>query len=225
MGRVVSRVVSGPAIGLEVAHAVLAERERLMREIHDGVGAHLVGLLCLLGRPGADPVALQEHVKAALDDMRLVVDSLQPVEGDLVAVLAMLRWRLQPRLAAAGVQVRWDVSRLPPLPGLSPHAVLQVQRIVLEAVTNVLKHARAREVVFQARLVAGAIEITLVDDGCGFARSMSPGGQGLPNMRTRAATIGACVSVGPGERGGTRVRLVWPRESPALVEEALSWPP
>lgn len=217
-------------VDLEVRQAVLAERERLMREIHDGVGAHLVGLLCLLGRPGADPLALQEHVKAALDEMRLVVDSLQPVQGDLVAVLAMLRYRLQPRLAAAGVRVRWDVSRLPPLPQLSPEAVLQVQRIVLEAVTNVLKHAGASEVVFQARFVAGgAVEITLADDGTGLPSSLG-GGRGLPNMRTRAASIGAAVSVCPGEGGGTRMLLRWPlarrppaRQEPSSAELPLNW--
>jgi signal transduction histidine kinase len=82
-------------------------------------------------------------VQIALDEMRMAVDSLQPMHDDFVSVLAMLRYRLQPRLQAAGIEVVWDVAELPPLRQLSPQAVLQVQRILLEAFTNVLKHAHA----------------------------------------------------------------------------------
>ena len=83
--------------------AVASERQRIMRKIHDGVGSQLVGLLNMVVRPGADSALLQQHVQQALDEMRMAVDSLQPVHGDLVTVLATLRYRLQPRLDAAGI--------------------------------------------------------------------------------------------------------------------------
>jgi len=196
--------------------AVLTERQRIMREIHDGVGSQLVGLLSMVSQHGADPAVLEEHVKQALDEMRMAVDSLQPVHGDLIAVLATLRYRLHPRLQAAGVQVRWDVSQLPQLPQLSPQSVLQVQRILLEAFTNVLKHAHATEVAVQARWVAGdapSVVLSLCDNGVGLPATLPTGGHGVSNMQSRATSIGATLRVEAGEGGhGTRVVLDWPIE-------------
>jgi signal transduction histidine kinase len=192
--------------------AVLTERQRIMREIHDGVGSQLVGLLSMVSQRGTDPAVLEEHVKQALDEMRMAVDSLQPVHGDLIAVLATLRYRLQPRLQAAGVQVRWDVSQLPPLPQLSPQSVLQVQRILLEAFTNVLKHARASEVAVQARWEESdtpAVVLSLTDNGVGLPEAAAVGGHGVANMQSRAAAIGAVLRVEAAEGGGTRVVLHW----------------
>jgi signal transduction histidine kinase len=190
--------------------AVLTERQRIMREIHDGVGSQLVGLLSMVSQRDTDPAVLEDHVKQALDEMRMAVDSLQPVHGDLIAVLATLRYRLHPRLQAAGVQVRWDVSQLPQLPQLSPQSVLQVQRILLEGFTNVLKHARATEVAVQARWEDEAVVLSLTDNGVGLPDAPSGGGHGVANMQSRAASIGATLHVEPAEGGGTRVALHWP---------------
>ncbi len=190
--------------------AVLTERQRIMREIHDGVGSQLVGLLSMVSQRNTDPTVLEEHVKQALDEMRMAVDSLQPVHGDLVAVLATLRYRLQPRLAAAGVHVRWDVSQLPSLPELSPQSVLQVQRILLEAFTNVLKHARATEVAVQARWEGDAVWLSLSDNGVGLPAELPGAGHGVANMQSRAASIGASLRVEPADGSGTRVVLHWP---------------
>ena len=93
--------------------ATAAERTRIMREIHDGIGAQLVGLLNMVGDERNDRGVLQQQVRLALDEMRLAVDSLQPVFGELTAVLATLRYRLQPRLAAAGIELVWDMAALP----------------------------------------------------------------------------------------------------------------
>jgi signal transduction histidine kinase len=193
--------------------ATLQERQRIMRDIHDGVGAQLVGLLSLLKKGGVRPDALQEHANAALDELRMAVDSLQPVHGDLTTVLAALRYRLQPRLEAAGLEVVWDVEELPLLESLTPTTVLQIQRILLEAFTNVLRHAGATSVRIHARRVDGPPRLLLqVDDnGIGLpplaARAQ---GHGLRNMKARAAAIGAAHAFLAGPQGGTRVQLELP---------------
>lgn len=200
--------------------AVQEERQRLMREIHDGVGAQLVLLLNLAAQGRADPAAVQQQASLALDEMRMAVDSLQPVHGDLGTVLATMRYRLQPRLEAAGLVIRWDVGHLPTLSNLSPQSVLQVHRILLEAMTNVLRHARARTMEISAYAVSQpqpAIVVLLQDDGVGIPAHLcnagarhSPG-HGLINMHTRADAIGAQLTVQRGPTGGTQVTLVWPQ--------------
>jgi signal transduction histidine kinase len=197
--------------------AVLEERQRTMRELHDGVGAQLVALLNLASQGPVDAALVQQQAKLALDEMRLAVDALQPMNGDLTTVLATLRYRLQPRLAAAGIAVDWDMPPLPPLPQLTPHNVMQVQRILLEAVTNVLKHAAATRIRVSARLVeqpAPAIEMSLLDDGRGLqpppAEAAPHVGRGLANMQARASAIGASLVIENAAPRGTCVRLRWP---------------
>ncbi len=196
--------------------AVAEERQRLMREIHDGVGAQLVLLLNLASKGRAEPQVIEEQAKLALDEMRMAVDSLQPVHGDLGTVLATLRYRLLPRLEAAGLGMQWQMDRLPPLPELTPHAVLQVHRILLEAFTNVLRHARATTIRVDAHTVDApkrAIVVALQDDGVGIADAalagVASGGHGLRNMAARAQAIGARLHIARCAPRGTRIELVW----------------
>jgi signal transduction histidine kinase len=199
--------------------AALAERARIMRDIHDGVGAQLVGLVSLLQGDTKRPEELREHAQQALDELRMAVDSLQPVEGSLSTVLATLRYRLQPRLKAAGIDVQWEVDELPKLDSLTPTAVLQVQRILLEAFTNVIRHSGAGIVQVRALHVmhddGGQLLSLCVDDNGSSAQlSVQPQankstGQGQANMRWRAQSIGAQLHIEKSPLGGLRVRLEW----------------
>ena len=194
---------------------VANERQRIMREIHDGVGSQLVALLNMVARPDADARALREHVQLALDEMRMAVDSLQPANDDLATMLATLRYRLQSRLEAAGIAVAWEVAELPELRELSPNRVMHVQRILLEAFTNVLKHARATRIVVRAHLWDDASTVTLqiADNGVGLRGGAAEGagrrrgGRGLDNMRSRATAIGAQLRTDAVPDGGTCVTL------------------
>jgi two-component sensor histidine kinase len=179
--------------------AVLLERQRIMREIHDGVGSQLVGLLNVVTQPAPDRGVVEEHVKLALDEMRMAVDSLQPTHDDLPTVLATLRYRLQPRLDAAGIELVWDVAVMPTLAPFAAQAALQLQRILLEAFTNVLKHARATRIVMQAGWHGEAtpplVRIVLTDNGRAFLR--------LPRMAgPRAMALRTCARApSPSARG------------------------
>ncbi|MGJ7506486.1 sensor histidine kinase [Variovorax sp. GT1P44] len=200
--------------------SVSIERQRIMREIHDGVGSQLVGLLNMVARKGTDPAALKEQVQLALDEMRMAVDSLQPAHDDLATLLATLRYRLQSRLQAAGIEVVWDVAELPELRQLSPPVVLHVQRILLEAFTNVMKHARASQVEVQVRWREEAsspsprVTLRITDNGVGFstdprAQEAQAHGRGLDNMRVRATAIGADFRIERPKGGGVSIVLEW----------------
>ena len=194
--------------------AVLNERQRIMRDIHDGVGAHLVGLMSMISKGQSAQSELQEHARAALDELRMAVDAMQPVNGDLATVLATLRYRLQPRFAAAGIEVDWHVDELPFLEHLTPKVVLQIQRILLEAFTNVLRHAQASRIRVSAH-EQGAQDSSLVleiaDDGIGLSGEVPPaGGQGVRNMKARAESIGGRIHVTGQPSCGTLVQLIFP---------------
>lgn len=205
--------------------AVLQERQRILRDLHDGVGAHLVGLRSLLQAGATVNGDMAEALDSALDEMRLAVDSMQAAEGDLGEALAALRWRLQPRFDAAGITLHWAMpdpdTTAAACAGLPAGAVLQVQRILLEALTNVLKHSKATAVSvgFEARPAPHrGWQLNLRDDGVGWPEPTVSGGAmpgvGMRSMAQRAAGIGARLELGPGtdsNRGrGTELRLSWP---------------
>jgi len=136
--------------------------------------------------------------------MRLIIASLEDFGGDLSLALGAWRERLDPQLRAAGLGLEWRVEDLPPLPRLGPAEVLDVLRIVQEAITNVQKHARASRILLAARAVGQGVEIVIRDDGVGLAES-GPG-NGLRNMAMRAARLGGTVDVARKD-GGTEVIL------------------
>jgi signal transduction histidine kinase len=206
-------------VGFEREQALLRERQRLMRDMHDGLGSALLSSLALVqGRELSQP-ALAGMLRECIDDLRLVIDSLEPIENDLATLLGTLRLRLGDRLAAAGLQLHWAVDDVPPLAWLDPPSALQVLRLAQEMFTNVLKHARARHVHVSLRRVGDDVQVEIADDGVGCpaasfeardAGAGSSGGRGLRNMRARAKSLGARVEFDsrPGE--GTCVRLLLP---------------
>lgn len=167
---------------LERERAVASERERIMLDMHDGIGGHLVSSLSMLQSGPVDAASLRPVLQGALDDLRLMIQSLSPEETDLVTAVAMLRSTWQPRLEAAGLEVRWRIDLRVERPDLSPAAVLQILRIVQEAITNVLKHARASSLELRwGRREDGREVLEVVDDGVGLG-AVSRGPEGLEGL-------------------------------------------
>lgn len=197
---------------LEKTKATLTERQRIMADIHDTVGAQLVGVLDLI-RTGAPREQLEAETTDALEDLRIAIDAIQPVNGSLTAVLATLRHRLEPRLEMHGIQLLWHVEALPRLANLTPQIIQHIQRIVLEAVSNVMKHAKARTITFTAQsLYEGrTVAIQITDDGLGFDEAtLTSAGQGLSTMRFRSEAIGATLAFSKALPCGTRLTLTLP---------------
>lgn len=176
------------------AEAVERERARLMRDLHDGLGGELASILALSDAPKPSAPEIAAHARAALTDMRLIIGSLEDYGGDLSLVLGAWRERAEPQLRAAGLTLAWDVDDVPELPGLGPAQALDILRIVQEAATNAMKHARAGRLRVSVSTEAGAITLAICDDGHAF----DPGGSGagIRNMRLRAERLGAELSVG-----------------------------
>jgi signal transduction histidine kinase len=206
---------------LERERAIASERERMMRDMHDGTGGQLVSALAMVETGGFEPSAVADLLREALADLRLTIDSLDPEEPDLLSLLGAARARLQPRLEAHGVDFVWQVHDASRPAEFGPRTALHVLRIFQEAVANALRHADARTITVRTddeRALDGTVWVLLEisDDGRGFEpdapeRAASPGeGRGLGNMRRRAAAIGASLTVTSGPFG-TNVCLRLPR--------------
>jgi hypothetical protein len=189
----------------ERAQASAEERARVLRDIHDGVGAHLAMALRAAesgDQRGRDVV---HTLRESLDGLKLAIDGMTLPAGDVTALLAALRYRLGPRLSEAGLAIEWDVQELPTWPGgVREGGMRDLQFLLFEIVSNVLQHARAKSIAFAARASAHAIELEIADDGTGVA-----GGTELRSCTLRARAIGAALTV-DACAPGTRVRLRLP---------------
>lgn len=204
------------------ALAVLEERSRIARELHDVV-AHSVSVMVLqagalrrmLGSDLAREVQVTSTIeragREALTEMRRMLELLRDDTPDPVPLapqpgLARLD-ELVESTRAAGVPVTVHVDG--PQVELPPGLDLCAYRIVQESLTNVIRHAGAAAVEVDLRFLPGCLDVTVVDDGCGGPAGR-PGGHGLPGMQERVALFGGRLDAGPRAGGGFAVRASIP---------------
>jgi signal transduction histidine kinase len=190
--------------------ALVQERQRILADMHDGLGGSLLALLTAVQTGHIDRKHLEQQVKDALRELRIAIDALQPVEGDLATVLGNLRQRLEPMIHAAGATLSWDVGELPPVEALDAAAVFSVQRVVLEAITNAVRHSGARHIRLAAHAAGSdTIRINIEDDGHGYQPEAAKG-YGIESMRSRAQKLGGSIDIVSAPSSGTSVRLLIP---------------
>ncbi len=196
------------------------ERRRLRRDLHDGLGAQLAGLnvqTSVLRRliprdpAAADDLAveLKSELQSAIADVRRLVYDLRPPALDDLGLVTALRQLIE-RYGAQGTGLRVTVEApesdsLPPLPAAVEVAIY---RVVQEAPTNVVRHARAQSCVVRL-FVDDEMRLEVADDGSGVPEDHEVGVR-LLSMRERAAELGGDCTVQPGPEGGTRVLVRLP---------------
>ncbi|MEO7936771.1 MAG: ATP-binding protein [Dokdonella sp.] len=186
------------------AQATLAERERIYGDLHDDIGARLLGMI-----HSAESAEQADRVRAVLQDLRDVVTRSRGTPGSLSDTLAEIRGETSQRLAAAGLELVWEINDDLPDPELDTARALHLHRIVREAISNVIRHARAGRVRVRTKAIGGKLLLDLTDDGGGREPSSSKG-RGLDNMRERAAELEGDIDWKPGTEGGTKVLLTMP---------------
>jgi two-component system sensor histidine kinase ChiS len=198
--------------------AVIAERNRLARELHDSVTQSLYSSTLLAEAAqrlsGAGDVErtrgylsrLGDITQGALKEMRLLVHELRPLALQKEGLVGALQQRLDAVERRAGVDARLVVEGELEL---SPDAEENLYRIAQEALNNALKHATATLVTVTIRASDEWVELEVADNGSGFdpMAVSDEGGMGLTTMRERARRLGARLEVvsAPGE--GTKVRV------------------
>ena len=191
------------------AEAAAAERARLQRGLHDGVGPALTSVAFqadaafnLIRSDPAEAARLladvRSDLRSASDDVRRVVYGLHPIALDEVGLLGAIRERLSDTAAELirGVTVALDVPD--ELPELSPAVGLAAYRIANEALTNVFRHSDGRQCLIQITIDSD-LEIKIRDDGT-VPASWTPG-VGMRSILDRAEEIGGSATVGPTDTG------------------------
>ncbi len=202
--------------------AVLEERNRIARDIHDTLAQGLTGVIVNL--EAASRTLKKRNIdltfahiedartlaQAGLDEARLSVRALRPdalQQADLARALQSLLRRVQD---SGTLSARFAlVGKKLPLPSDVEGELL---RIAQEGVTNVLKHARARRLELKLAFSESSVNLTIADDGLGFDSTAHYDGFGLLGMRERADRIGARLLVGSCTGQGTRIEAIWQRK-------------
>jgi signal transduction histidine kinase/ligand-binding sensor protein len=224
--RIVSLFANQAAINIEHARlnqqagqlAVLEERQRLARELHDSVVQSLysmalyadAGALALTaGKQDVTLNHLQElrdTARSAMHDMRLLIFELHPPALEQEGLVTALRVRLAAVEARAGLQTKLEVEGERRLPITIEQ---ELYRIAQEALNNVMKHAKAQHVTIRLQYGQTAVRLHVRDDGIGFdpLTAMSAGGVGLRSFEERAAQLDGRVTVDSSPGQGTTVTV------------------
>jgi signal transduction histidine kinase len=172
-----------------------AERTRILRDMHDGVGSHISAAIRQLQSGKATDGEVLTTLRDSLDQLKLSIDSMHLVPGDVTALLANMRYRLEPRFVSSGIAFEWDVDMLPSIDRLEHSALRQLQYMAFETLSNVLQHSAACTLRIEARVLteptsAHTAVVRFIDDGKGFD-TQAITTRGLASMRERALAIGA----------------------------------
>jgi two-component system sensor histidine kinase UhpB len=204
--------------GSAALHAQEEERARVARDLHDEVNQSLTGLLLRLeaarseAPPELEPELAETKALAhqAMRELLSLARQLRPTALDdlgLAAAIAGLVERLEEGEIAGTVAVDGDFS------DLGDDAQLVVYRVAQEALSNAARHAGAAHVAVILRRDAKGVELTVADDGRGFAFDEADRGLGIGGMRERALLVEGELTIESRPDAGTTVRLTIPAES------------
>ncbi len=206
------------------------ERQRVLQDMHDGVGHELLGALQFAQDGEHDASQVAQQIQRALDHLKLSVDVLQDGAQNISTMLGSLRYRLAPRLQAAGIDLAWSVDALEHPPNWTTRHTRELQMLLYEAFSNLVQHSGANAARFLAQMDGPQIRIELIDNGRGLQMGGSTEarvGHGLNSMRARADRLQAQLSL---ERdtmlalGGLRVALSIPAPVHAQALAPLTQP-
>jgi signal transduction histidine kinase len=198
------------------------ERRRIRNDLHDGLGPSLAGITLLVGTARQANGVASEYQKSLLSsaevqlqqcaqEVRRIVDDLRPPDLDELNLVEALQRRLAAldlsnSTTTISLYIRDEVQ------GIPADIEAAAYRVIMEAVTNVLRHADA-----SACSVTLSVDDRLLIDVADNGRRVSPQlqpGVGLSSMRTRAAELGGTVNIDIGPRGGTTVHVELPTGTP-----------
>jgi len=210
--------------------ALLEERERFTRDIHDGIGGQLLSLLLRIRTEDIDKDEIENEIQTGLHDLRLVVDSLDNMGTDLTAALSTFKLRSEPQIRAAKIEFEWTQQHPLRARIQKQGGTLNLYRFMQEALTNIVRHAQADkiEIIIDDKTDSRLLTIKIIDDGIGFLiddqqhsseqLNVASAAKGLRNLKTRAAALGAKMVIESKLGEGTRITLSVPIVPETVVD-------
>jgi len=201
---------------LQQQAAIVGERTRIAKDLHDGLGADLSRLALLADLAGGDSPAdtgvhmqkLSRTSRQATRDLKELIWLANPINDTMESLVSRLCQTTEDLLRDAQIRCRLDVP-----PHLPQHPLSLEQRrslllVIREALNNVIKHAAATEVCLRAQAHDGGMQITIEDDGRGFTpATVRPGTLGLASMRQRIESLGGSFKLESSPGTGTRILM------------------
>lgn len=207
--------------------AILEERNRLARDIHDnlaqGFGAILMQLQAAKREGAPVPAAVAHSIDTAIElarshmvEARRSVGALRPIVGDGQDIARAIKRVVELAQKTSDIPIEVQVDELP---RFGDGVEREVIGIAQEALTNAVRHARANRITIRASIVNSlGLRLSIADDGRGIPRERSSGGFGMTSMQERADRIGASLTIVTAPRSGTEVVLAWePSSLPTQV--------
>jgi signal transduction histidine kinase len=213
-----TRAIDEQHLAAAHATAILEERQRLARDLHDSVTQALYGITLhaevarrLLASGDTATAAsylsaLQETAQEALVEMRLLIFDLRPPILGQVGLAAALQVRLDAVEGRANLQTQLIVDGVGDLPALIEQALYGIAR---EALNNALKHAHARHITVHLWQTQASVALEIVDDGVGFdlAAARTNGGLGLCGIHERVAQVNGRLTMRSAPGAGVQLRV------------------
>ena len=214
--------------------AVVEERERISRDLHDGIIQSIYGVALSLEEVpylvASAPDEAGVRVDRAIDSLNVTIREIRNFilglrsellhGADVVAGLATLADEFAMSGAA---DVELDIAVDPEATASLPvgHRV-QLLQMAREALSNAVRHAHANRITLSLHSVGTVLVLAVEDDGVGFEATAAPpsGHLGLANLRERATAIGGELTIDSTAGGGTRIRILVPHSSPDQRQES-----
>jgi signal transduction histidine kinase len=208
--------------------AVVEERQRLARELHDSVTQALYSVTLYADAArmalsasqwevvGSHLQELRNMAREAMIDMRLLIFELHSLRLEEEGLAAALQARLSAVEGRAGLQTKMVVENEQRLP-LSVEEALY--RIAQEGLNNVIKHARAQTICLRLEYLEKAVRLEVIDDGAGFnpEQVRRSGGIGLCGVEERLRPLGGELEILSAPGAGTTLRVTLPRRKPQEI--------
>jgi signal transduction histidine kinase len=209
---------------------ILEERNRLARDIHDNLAQGFAAILMQLQAAQREDATLTpavarsvetavELARTHLTEARRSVGALRPNVGNGEDIASALKRLADLGQRTSNVPITLFVDELP---RVGDGVEREIVAITQEALTNAMRHSRARRITIRASSVQSVgLRVSVADDGRGIARDRSGSGFGMTSMQERAERIGASLTIVTAPRNGTEVVLAWdPSSLPTQVHVA-----
>lgn len=213
---VAQRTIELSELSTHLQRATEREKSLLARELHDELGGLLVAIKMDLAQlakklditqPDIQPrwQRIQNAISAGVDLKRRVIEELRPTLLDNMGLIAALRWQAEQSCAQAGLALQASFPEDEPT--LDTNTSIAIFRVAQEALTNIVKHARATTVSLTLQVYNGGLTLNIVDNGVGLPTAVTgrSGAHGMLSMKHRVQAIGGTFYAGSATPHGTRI--------------------